>query len=152
MVRRMSTRARTGGFAIDGLQDLAQTYHLLPRVRGNRKALNCVFRNLLDNSMKYGSSERPTEVHIGATLGESTGVVVIRLQDNGIGIPADEQERVFEDGYRSRGVRATHPQGLGRGLYECRVLLKRMGGDIRLAESEQGTAFEIILVPTSSRS
>jgi signal transduction histidine kinase len=63
--------------------------------------------------------------------------VRFRVFDEGMGIPADEQDRVFEKFYRLDPEMVQGIGGTGLGLYICRELVERMGGSIWL-ESEDG--------------
>ena len=57
--------------------------------------LEKVFYNLLDNSIRHG--QRVTEIHVSSHMTDTTLVIV--WEDNGVGIPADEKEEVFERGF-----------------------------------------------------
>lgn len=152
MVRRMRSRAHNPTFSLAGFEKLAKNYRELPKVHGNPKALDCIFRNLIDNSMKYCRTEEDVDatVEIATAVNRARGVVLITVTDNGIGIDDDERELIFESGFRGKRATGRATQGVGRGLFECRLLLKRMGGDIELGESEQGASFTITL-PSVSR-
>jgi PAS domain S-box-containing protein len=103
------------------------------RVACDRGRLRQVLLNLVDNAIKYSPSGG--DVRIGVERDGST--VRLAVEDEGIGIPTSEQERVFEKFYRldpqlTRGV-----GGSGLGLYISRELVRRMDGRIML-ESEPG--------------
>jgi PAS domain S-box-containing protein len=91
-----------------------------------------VFVNLLENAIKFTPAEGSVE--IGGRV-EDADWVKIWVRDNGPGIPAAEQERVFEKFTRLRGK--DKPGGLGVGLAFCRLAVKAHGGRIWL-ESEPG--------------
>ena len=151
MVRRMNTRDPDQPIALLGLDELAQHYLTLPYVSANRQALDCVFRNLLDNSWKYcrPPSGLPREVTIRALVGESGDRLVLLVSDNGEGIPRDEAELVFEDGFRGRFARGVRPQGVGRGLYDCHRLMLAMKGSISVVPVHPCVTFRLEL-PTAS--
>lgn len=110
----------------------------LPSTRGELGQLTQVFQNLIGNALKYKSSERDPNVVISAAP-HSGSHWVIRIQDNGIGIPPEFSELVFTPFKRLHGREIP---GTGIGLALCRRIIEAIGGRIWL-ESPQtgGTAF-----------
>lgn len=150
MIRRIATRTMIDNFSVRGTDILAQSYRQLPRVKGNRRALNCVFRNLVDNSIKsrrHDDSVVP-EIALAASASEGRDLVTVRVEDNGIGIDAEDLPYIFDDGFRGKRASGRQPQGVGRGLYECRLILSLIEGSIEavpLERYDRGTAFEVAL-------
>ena len=148
MVRRMATRDHED-FEVLGLDLLADEYRHLPKVIGDRKALNCVFRNLVNNSLKYCApdKDRPNQLAIEASTTPDGDYVIVRVEDNGIGIPQEDAPLVFEDGFRGVRAASRRPQGIGRGLFECKAIMQKLDGDIALVTPQalQGAAFEVRL-------
>ncbi len=104
----------------------------LPPIRSDRLALEQLFGNLLDNAIKYLRPDVPGRLHVSArSLGPSIEVTVA---DNGRGIAAADQDRVFEL-FRRAG--SQDRAGDGVGLAHVRALVRRLGGRIRL-ESRLG--------------
>jgi signal transduction histidine kinase len=104
-----------------------------PHVAADAEKLKQVLVNLVDNAVKYS----PEGGRIQVRLAPAGNQVRFSVQDEGIGVPSEEQERIFEKFHRldpnlTRGV-----SGTGLGLYICRELLQRMGGRIWV-ESELG--------------
>ena len=97
----------------------------LPCIDGDDSQLRQVFQNLLSNAIKY-SEDEPPQVDISATRDDEQWI--ISVQDNGIGIDPDEQERIFEVFQRLH----THEEhsGTGIGLALCRRIVERHGGNI----------------------
>ena len=91
--------------------------------RWDRLRLEQVVSNLLTNALKFGPG-KPIEV----TLEQRDGVALLRVADQGIGIAAEDQERVF--GRFERGVSERNYGGLGLGLWIVRQILERFGGSI----------------------
>jgi signal transduction histidine kinase len=90
-----------------------------------------VLVNLVENAVKYS----PNGGRVELALVQVDGRVRFSVTDRGLGIPASEQERIFEKFFRldpnlSRGV-----GGTGLGLYISRELVRRMGGRIRVESS-----------------
>jgi len=112
------------------------------RVLGDSMACTQILVNLLSNAVKFtpagGSVGLETLVGPDATLR-------IAVWDTGIGIPGDEQVRIFEDSYRATAVTsADGPAGLGLGLAISRDLARAMGGDIAVS-SQPGQGARFIL-------
>lgn len=112
----------------------------LPRVCGNKAALTQCFSNLIGNATKF---QRPGEPARVAVTGERAGDrAVLRIADNGTGIPAEARARVFEMFYQ------VNPRvgGTGIGLSIVRKAAERMGGSVALeTTSEQGSVFRLEL-------
>jgi signal transduction histidine kinase len=113
-------------------------------VYGNPNELSVVFRNLLENAVKY--SDDPVEVKI-RVRGNGADRVDIDISDRGIGIPRVELRKIFQRFYRvGRDVQRT-ASGLGLGLFIVRNLVRRQGGRV-VARSEgwgQGSRFVVTL-------
>lgn len=108
------------------------TYDELPDLPMRKVHLEQLFHNLLGNSIKYRSSERP-RIHVGAERKE--GAWVICVQDNGIGVEAEYRQRIF--GIFKRLHRQEDYPGTGMGLAICQRIVERYHGRI-WAESEHG--------------
>lgn len=113
----------------------------LPHVLGDRVQLTRLFQNLLSNAIKF-HGEIPVHVHIG--VHRQNGAWRLSVQDNGIGIPADQFSRLFLIFQRLHDP-AKYP-GSGIGLAVCKKIVERHGGQI-WAESEpgRGTTFYFTL-------
>jgi signal transduction histidine kinase len=114
-----------------------------PAVRGDAGELGVVFRNLLDNAVKY--SDAPVEVRV--RVAEVGDRVDVDISDRGIGIPVRELRKIFQRFYRvGRDVQRT-AAGLGLGLFIVRNLVRRQGGRV-VAKSEgsgAGSRFVVTL-------
>lgn len=109
---------------------------------GDRLHLGNVFRNLLDNALKY--NKNAPDIRISAQ--EHQKGILIAVQDNGIGIPASECSMIFEKFQRvSRGD--LHEQkGFGLGLAYVKNMVELHKGFIRVhSELQRGTCFEVFL-------
>ena len=113
-------------------------------VRGNADELAVIFRNLLENAVKY--SDEPVEVAVRVAP-RGDGRVKVDISDRGIGIPPVELRKIFQRFYRAgRDVQRT-ASGLGLGLFIVRNLVRRQGGRVvALSEgSGQGSRFVVTL-------
>ncbi len=117
-----------------------------PLVQAHWESLVQVFRNVLENALKYV----PRPGGVIAVHAEKNGRVVrVHVDDNGPGIPPEEVERVFERFYRVEKDRSRAVSGTGLGLAICRHLMNLMGGSITATSpvpgAMAGARFTIIL-------
>lgn len=113
-------------------------------MRAQRVDLDVLFRNLIDNAIKYGGS--PPEVRItGKREGETR--VAVRITDNGAGIPLQQRRKIFGRFERLGLELERSKPGTGLGLHIVRTLTHRLKGRVRVREREggSGTEFEIVL-------
>lgn len=103
-------------------------------VLADRMALDRVVTNLLDNARKY--SPDASVITAGAWAEDRFGVITV--DDQGVGIPADEREKVFEPFYRCERDKALAVRGTGLGLPIVRHLVESMNGAVALADSPSG--------------
>ncbi|MFR9805258.1 ATP-binding protein [Pseudonocardia sp. RS010] len=103
--------------------------------------LGRILRNLVSNGLKF--TERG-EVRVRAGLGPDGDEVEVRVSDTGIGIPAEYQQRVFEEFYQVRGHLQATSGGTGLGLPYSRRLAAILGGSLEL-ESEPGRGTTLTL-------
>lgn len=96
--------------------------------RSDPRLLGLVLRNLVDNALKY--SKPGGEVLLACTRG-GTGVVW-RVSDQGVGIPLDEQPRIFERFYRVDQARTGAISGSGLGLALVKQAVHSLGGSVRV--------------------
>jgi two-component system, OmpR family, phosphate regulon sensor histidine kinase PhoR len=106
---------------------------VLPGVDVDPTKLRRVLLNLLENAIKYSPEGGPVVLRLAA----DNGRLRLHVHDEGLGIPRGEQERIFEKFYRADPNLARGVGGTGLGLYICRELVQRMGGDLEV-ESEPG--------------
>jgi signal transduction histidine kinase len=113
----------------------------LPRIWGDRRILEQVVGNLLDNAVKYLSSDRTGRIVIrGRRVG---GKVLIEIEDNGRGVAASDQDRIF-DLFRRAGKQDRPGEGIG--LAHVRALVRRLGGEIAMkSDGSTGSVFSITL-------
>jgi signal transduction histidine kinase len=112
--------------------------------QGDATELGLVFRNLLENAVKY--SEPPIEVRVLLTEGED-GRVRAEIADRGIGIEPRELRKIFQRFYRVGRDVQRQAAGLGLGLFIVRSLVRRNGGRVEaLSEgSGRGSRFVVTL-------
>jgi signal transduction histidine kinase len=104
------------------------------RVLGDAEELRTVVSNLLDNAVKYS----PDGVHIAVELdvpNNNAERVVLRVRDQGVGIPEQELKRIFKRFYRVTHRSLAQVKGTGLGLFIVRAIARKHGGRV-FAESE----------------
>src|SRR5215213_1674272 len=104
-----------------------------PRISCDESKLRQVLVNLVDNAVKYSPAGGSVELRVS----NGDGACVIDVIDEGLGIPPDESDRIFEKFYRLDPQQTYGVGGSGLGLYICRELVERMDGRLRV-ESEPG--------------
>jgi signal transduction histidine kinase len=113
-----------------------------PRVMGDESKLRQVLANLVDNAVKYSPDGGLVEVRLSC----DNGHCLIAVADEGLGIPTDELERIFEKFYRLDPEQTHGVGGSGLGLYICRELVERMSGSLTVAsEPGHGSTFTVEL-------
>lgn len=119
-------------------------------VRARRVDLDMIFRNLLDNAVKYAGSPPKVEVSVGRT---SDGRTVTLIADNGRGIPPKMRRKIFGRFVRLGLELEREKPGTGLGLYIVRTLVRRLRGRIRVRDrdSVSGNSISGSSVSGSSR-
>ncbi len=108
-----------------------------PLAIGDSVQLVRAFSNLLRNAVEAGASQ----IDIETLPAENEGFVTTRIQDNGIGIPAEMQDKIWASFFTTKGE--SHK---GMGLAACLKIVSQLGGSIRVeSNGKQGTTFIIDL-------
>jgi signal transduction histidine kinase len=112
-------------------------------VEADPHRLEQVLTNLIGNAIKYSPQSGPIEVTIEQR--ETCGAI-LSVRDHGIGIPAQQQGRIFSRFMRADNARTSGISGTGLGLYLCRELVELHGGRIWFESVEgQGSVFYLAL-------
>jgi two-component system, OmpR family, sensor histidine kinase SenX3 len=113
-------------------------------VMGSPEELRIAIANVFDNAVKYSKYEKRIVADI---LTPDIDTVLLRVQDNGVGIPPSDLKRIFKRFYRAHLPSMGQVKGTGLGLFIVRSIARRHGGDA-FAESEgegRGSTFTIRL-------
>ena len=117
-------------------------------VFGDHALLVTAVRNLVDNAIAYSAESS----RVGLGVERSGGIVAIHVSDQGVGIPPDEQERIFERFYRVDPARARTTGGTGLGLSIVKHVAANHGGDVSVWSVEgQGSTFTLRLPDSAAR-
>lgn len=104
-------------------------------------AIKQALTNLIDNAIKYSSKKREIDVAIV----EINKHVEIRVQDKGIGIPEQEQRKIFNGFYRVADAQQLAPKGVGLGLKIVKTIMEAHGGDVRVdSRMGKGSTFSLV--------
>ena len=117
-------------------------------VRARLVDLELIFRNLLDNAVKYAGADPQVQVTLRAA---ANGMAVARIADNGKGVPRKLRRKIFGRFVRLGDELEREKRGTGLGLYIVRTVVRKLRGRICVRDRDDGggTVFEVEL-PTSS--
>ena len=131
--RDLWSRGRSVEMITEGLDQV--------RLAADPDLLQLVLTNLARNACQY-SQQEPVRLQVRAWCDAKAWVVA--FSDNGVGIPDDERERVFDDFFRAKDRSGRGERGSGLGLSICRKIMQAHGGTIAVADtSDGGTTFEL---------
>ncbi|MGI8893630.1 MAG: ATP-binding protein [Bacteroidia bacterium] len=103
--------------------------------------LENVFHNLLDNSIRYKKPEA-IESEVNLKVFQQNGQTIFKLKDNGVGIPEDQQEKVFDLFYKANVASS----GSGLGLYIAKESVDKMNGILEMESKQvEGTAVTVVI-------
>lgn len=132
---------------VEGLAGEASRIHVavpedLPVLYTDRQLLSRVLQNLVDNALKYSPDGSPCELEAVA----AGDAIVFWVQDYGIGIPSDEQPRIFDRFYQVDQSSTRTFRGAGLGLSLVQDLLGHLGGTIEVGSTPgEGSRFTVRL-------
>lgn len=111
-------------------------------IRGNQFSIEEMIANLLLNAIKY----TPVDGSICIRARNYEDSVQVEISDTGIGIPAEELDRIFDEFFRATNARRTERDGTGLGLSIVKYIVERHGGKITVeSEEDRGSTFKMTL-------
>lgn len=125
------------------IEDKKQTVSLdipqgLPRAYCDRNRLSQILTNLVSNANKY----TPEGGTVNVQASQANGMIQIKVQDNGLGMTPDDQEKLFSKFFRSADDKVREAPGTGLGLSITKNLIELQGGRIWFeSEFRKGTTF-----------
>jgi signal transduction histidine kinase len=109
--------------------------------------MRIVLRNLIENAVKYSLPDS-APVEVSAAVDDAH--VVIRVTDDGVGVPEEDRASLFEPFFRVDRSRSKMPGGYGLGLSICKRIVEAHGGTIAMQpNARRGTTFTVTL-PSSA--
>jgi PAS domain S-box-containing protein len=113
----------------------------LPRVKVDREKIGIVVQNFLDNAMKYTN-----EGKVSLVIEHSEGKIKVSVTDNGVGIPEDQQKRLFNKFFRAANVQRMDTEGSGLGLFVAKNIIESHGGKVGFSsKAGEGSTFYFTL-------
>jgi signal transduction histidine kinase len=110
-------------------------------VIGSERLFRRAVRNLLSNALRHARS------HVRVSITQSSGTILIQIDDDGPGIPASERTRVLEPFVRLDESRSRELGGVGLGLTIVERIVRATGGSLRIGEASSGGASVAISWP-----
>jgi signal transduction histidine kinase len=104
----------------------------LPKIFGDRYQIRQVIENLLDNAIRYTRGKGKVKIRIK----REKNFVHFEIEDNGVGIPKEDQKFIFQKFFRASNVLKYKTQGTGLGLYISKAIIERSGGKIGFKSQE----------------
>ncbi|CAH0285657.1 Signal-transduction histidine kinase senX3 [Arthrobacter sp. Bi83] len=112
------------------------------KVYGDQDLLVTALRNLIDNAIRYS----PENTRVGIGVRAKEGLIAISVTDQGEGLSAEDQERIFERFYRVDAARSRHTGGTGLGLSIVKHVISNHGGEVTVwSQPGQGSTFTLRL-------
>ena len=116
--------------------------HNLPKIKLDRSKIKLVLITLIDNSFKYTPREGKIEIHCQ----KKDKTILIKIVDTGIGIPKQNQNKIFSKFFRASNAIIFQTEGNGLGLYVAKSIIKNHNGKIWFkSKINQGTTFFVEL-------
>ena len=116
----------------------------VPNVYADKEGIERVILNILTNSIKYTPDGGNIKIYVGFVYNDA----YIKVIDNGLGIPEEDLNRIFERFYRVDKARTRQMGGTGLGLSIAKEILDRNNGTIDI-KSEKGKGTEVVIrIPT----
>ena len=109
-------------------------------IQGEALLIQMLLNNLLDNANKYSPAHTPIDVH----LQRKQQQLILTVKDLGIGIPVNDQEKIFEKFYRVGSETTRSSKGTGLGLYLCKKITAFHNASLQVKSNEgQGSIFTV---------
>lgn len=141
VVKELAPLALQSGIDLHFAQD-RDSRGTVPTVSADEEKLREVLVNLVSNAIKYNRRGGFVEL----SFRRMPPYLAIVVSDDGFGIPAADQKKIFEKFFRSASAATRDIPGTGLGLFITRMLIERMGGTITFASEEgKGSAFTVAL-------
>lgn len=118
-------------------------------VRGNRSNLYSAVANVISNAIKF--SRKGDKVSISCAHDQGTGRATFICQDRGIGIPVEDQPRLFTQFFRASNATNQEIPGTGLGLHIVKQIVEDCGGQVRIVSSEGNGTTAVIDLPMSRK-
>lgn len=119
----------------------------LPKVMLDVEKMKIAFKNLLDNALRY----TPAGGKVAVSLQLKAKEIEVQIQDNGLGIPERQKEKVFTKFFRGANIIRVETEGTGLGLYIAKNIIEAHGGRIWFQSQEKKGSIFYFTVPVKKR-
>jgi signal transduction histidine kinase len=136
-----SARRRLERYKAKDLQ-LVTKLDVAQEIMAPRREFTHIIIHLLDNAFKFSPEQGTVELSISSNEARD---VTIRISDEGPGIPAHLREKVFERFYQVSQGDTREKEGLGVGLPLAKAIMEKLGGSVKILDSEKGCTVELHL-------
>jgi len=110
----------------------------IPPITQDKRGLGLVLHNLIDNAIRYTKEQGQVKIK----LLSKGNLIRCEVKDNGVGIPAEDQKKIFQKFFRSRNVLKYQTEGTGLGLFITKSIIKASKGKMGFWSKEgQGSTF-----------
>lgn len=110
----------------------------LPKIKADLEKIYLVLENLIDNAIRY----TPARGRVWIKIEQNNNALKVTIKDNGIGIPKDQQVRIFDKFFRGSNVLKVDTQGTGLGLYIVKNIIEAHNGQVGFESKEnKGSVF-----------
>ena len=139
-----------------GIEFIRQYRMPVPEFLFDKDNMQKVITNLLSNAIKF-TPDKGTITVVASTYTDRTDRrerLYVAVKDTGMGVPPDEQDKIFDRFYQSRqnkALSANGQSGTGIGLYLCKRIIQLHGGKIDVRNLEQGGSSFRFIVPIERR-
>ncbi len=136
------TRDKPGASRRELKLELPKAPLSLPKCFGDEKLIYIAILNLLDNAIKFTEPDTGTVRILVTVIGRK---IFVQIVDNGIGIPIDEIDKIWQPFFRGQAAKDRCIPGSGIGLPQTRAIIEQHGWQISVEDLGKGTAFTIYL-------
>jgi len=110
----------------------------IPFVSIDPQGIKVVLQNLIDNAIRYIRNQGQVKI----SLKRKKGTIRCQVQDDGVGIPSEDQGKIFKKFFRSRNIMKYQTEGTGLGLFISKSIIEASGGKIGFkSQEDKGTIF-----------
>jgi len=125
----------------------------IPWVNSDPELLLSVFKNLIENAVKYCRENAKCSIKLEWSA--ESDFVEVCVTDAGIGVPPEDEEFIFNEAYQAENAMRRRTVGTGIGLFQCRVIMDKLGGSVRYKrEIDNPAGFVttfVVRIPRSTR-
>ena len=139
-----SVQEHASDFAEQGLQLSMEESAIKARICIDRAEFSRVLKNIWENSIKY---RRGNTAAVRMSLAEENEQLVIRCDDDGVGVAANDLPKLFDSFYRTDAARSNVAHGSGLGLAIVRQIITALGGSVHAEQSPESGLCIVIQLP-----